>query len=300
MNILITGAGGFIGGHLCRTLEADHNVHGLIHDRGTCSQPVVGDVTDYARMLEIIVDHEIDQIYHLASKAVVRNCNADPLGCFRANALGTVTILEAARQSGRVKGIMCMESDKSYGTADLPYREDQALRPGGVYEASKSCVSQIIPAFRQTYGTPVFGIRSANVYGPNDRQLTRLIPGTICRLLNNEKPVLVEGAGAFTREFIYVDDLANYAMALMDAAPWGQSINVGSGEKQNIQVVLATICTLMNKADTFDILPRSSVFKEIPEQWLCLDRLHALVPDHEVTRLHDGLKKTIEWYECNH
>lgn len=311
MNILVTGAAGFLGMAMVKRLYDEgvpnRTVIGLLHDRDPhlchywSNQPWrQGSVMDYPRMLELIVNDEIDQIYHCAAKPIVRNCNADPVGCFNVNVVGTATVLEAARQSGRVSGILCMESDKAFGTAPLPYSESQALQPSGIYEASKACVSHLVRAYHHTYGTPVFGIKSANFYGPGDQQFSRLIPNTITRLLRGEKTQITTGAALFSREFIYVDDLVRFAVALMDKRPWGRSINVGTGDTATVADVIKLICKLMDKPFEVEDWPKPDTLKEIPCQVLDISGLCALVPEVRTSMsLREGLEKTIDWYRNN-
>lgn len=294
-NILVTGAAGFLGSHLMEHLGPKHQVWGLMHDvaRGACLR---GDITDYARMLEIIVDREIDQIYHCAAKSVVRNCRLDPIGCFQVNVLGTVTLLEAARQSERVQGIMVMESDKSYGPGPVPYREDQALVPEGIYEASKACVSHVVRAYHKNYHQRVFSVRSANVYGPGDRNMSRLIPRTITRLMRGLAPQLTEGAGEFRREFIYIDDWRHCVVRLMAAEPWGEAINVGSGRMLMVSEMIGMICKLMDHPHVVEQWHKPKTLVEISEQRLCLEKYAHLAGPSPETPLQTSLRKTIQWY----
>ncbi len=300
--ILVTGAGGFLGARLAVRLSEHHRcVYGLLHDRIVKSsfwQPLQGDITDYRRMLEIIVDHEIDQIYHCAAKSIVRNCRVDPVGCFYTNVTGTATVLEAARQSERIQGVMCMESDKAYGNGPTPYLETQVLQPGSVYEASKACVSQLVQSYWRNYDVPVYGIRSANIYGPGDKQTSRLIPNVILRLLDGKRPQITEGAWQFVREFIYLDDAITYLMALMDTEPWGESFNIGTGEALTIKTAVKIICEAMGKPFDIEEMPRPATLKEIPVQVLSLGKLKQRVPPHiKPLTLRQGLPKTIQWYK---
>jgi len=302
VNILITGAGGFLGGQLASHFSHDHKVYGLLHDNQLplrCWirwQPVIGDIKEYPRLLEIMVDHEITHVYHLAAKAVVRNCKSDPLGCFHTNVLGTANVLEACRHSDTVTGVVVAESDKAYGAGPVPYKEDQALQPGGVYEASKACVTHIAQAYHKNYGLPVFTIRSANVYGPGDGNMTRLIPNTITRLLRGERPQITDGVKEFIREFFYVDDFVSTVVALMDKKPWGETFNVGSGETLTVRDLVLLLCTLIGSDDFVDNWLKPANLVEIPEQVLCLDKLNKWLPDRTTVPLKEGLQRTIEWY----
>lgn len=297
-NILVTGAAGFIGRSLAVKLSENHVVFELTHDRKAklagCIE-LCGDVCDYPRMLEIIIDREIEYIYHLAAKSIVRNCRCDPLGCLETNVLGTANILEAARQSDNIKGVVASESDKAYGDAVTPYRENQMLSPSSIYEASKACVTHIMRAYHKNYGLPVFSVRSANVYGPFDNNSSRLIPNTIRRLQNDEPPQITAGAEQFTREFFYIDDFIATVTALMDKKPWGHVFNVGSGDVRCIGEIIDMICDLMGEGRVADEWAKPEGLLEIENQSLCLDKLNEWLPDRKATSLEEGLKDTIKW-----
>ncbi len=298
-NIFVTGAGGFLGRRLASTLGRDHTVYGLTHDKQPWPEhwrPIRGDIKDYRRMAEIMVDCEINHVYHLAAKSIVRNCKADPLGCIHANVLGTANVLEAARNCDTITGVMLAESDKSYGDGPTPYREDQPLMPGGIYEASKACVSHLARAYWHNYQVPVFTVRSANAYGPGDENMTRLIPGTINRLSRGKQPRITSGAGEFRREFFYVDDFVSTVTSLMEQKPWGEAFNVGSGEVLTVNEIVNLICDLTGDTRSADEWISPNNLTEIPEQSLCLDKLDALLPDRHLLSLKDGLKRTIEWH----
>ncbi len=304
MNILVTGIAGFLGSALMMRLSqgrAENDMHyGLVHDKWGWEldwEELRGDLTNYPRLLEIIVDCEIDQIYHFAAKSIVRNCKSDPLGCFHTNVLGTANLLEAARQSGCVQGIMVMESDKSYGDGPVPYVEDQALQPGSVYEASKACTGHVCRAYYKNYALPVFTVRSANVYGPGDPNMSRLVPRTITRLLRGQRPQVTAGAKDFLREFIYVDDFVDYVTGLMQKQPWGEAINVGSGETATVAGVAEMICVLMKKLMVAEDWPKPDDLVEIPEQVLSLEKLRKWLPEMKPpVKLQEGLRRTIEYY----
>lgn len=301
MNILVTGAGGFIGKQLGSHLgvQAGNTVYGLIHDKQSWPahwKPLRGDITDYHRMLEIIVNCEIQHVYHLAAKSIVRNCKSDPIGCFHTNVVGTVNILEAARNSDTVTGVMCAESDKTYGAGPVPYKEDQVLMPGSIYEASKACVTHVAAAYHNNYGLPVFTVRSANVYGPDDDNMTRLIPNTITRILRGESPQIIAGAEKFVRELFYVDDFNGTVVALMKKEPWGEAFNVGSGETVTVSDLVKMICEAMGEDREAEVWDRPDGLVEIPKQVLCLDKLNQWIPDRRTIPLRNGLQRTIEWY----
>ena len=307
VNVLVTGATGLIGQELTQQLlDGGHRVYGTVHDIEPASAvgwtPIRADVTDYRRVLEVVVDREIQQVYHLAAKSIVGSCKSDPLGCFAANVLGTANVLEAARHSEKVVGVLCMESDKAYGDGPIPYREDQALQPGSIYEASKAMVSHLVRCYHLNYGVPVLGVRCANVYGPRDRNLSRLVPGTVTRLLRGEQPVVTEGAEAFVREFIYVAKAAAIMRALMGVGPWGRSVNVGSGDVLRVDAAIRVICEEVGAPLGYEVGPRHAAFRETPAQSLDLSLLREILGDTLVdgaSGFREGIRQTVAWYRGN-
>ncbi len=310
--VFVTGATGFLGGHVVeRLLARGAEVVGLYRDihqdsylgleNLTVPHLVQGDVTNLSSMSRIMSDYEVEYVFHLAASPIVRKCSLDPLGCFQANIMGTATVLEAARQVGTVKGALCMESDKSYGSfdaADLPYREDQALKPSNIYEVSKACAGYVANGYNHNYDLPTFTIRGANLYGPGDMNLSRLIPGSVLRVLKGEQPVLFGGVGEYIREFIYVGDTAEVCVQLMERIDdtRGNAINVGSGETHKVGDLMDRICAAMGTGLEPRIVEKTSTFQEIEEQWLDLTKMRSFVPDYEFVTMEEGLRRTIAWY----
>jgi CDP-glucose 4,6-dehydratase len=310
--VLVTGASGFLGGHVVEKLLArGAEVVGLVHDTHKDSyvkfqglpvdHMVNGDITSLADMTRIIADYEIEYVFHLAADPIVRKCSLDPIGCFETNIMGTAMVLEAARTVGTVKGVLCMESDKSYGSFDahdLPYREDQALKPSAVYEVSKACAGLVAKAYDSNYDLPTYTIRGANLYGPGDMNLSRLLPGSILRLLGGESPVLYGGVGNYIREFIYVGDAAEIICQLMEKIDLtrGHAINLGSGETFQIGSLMSDICEAVGGGLEPKIVEKQDSFHEIEKQWLDLTKLRSFIPDFEYVKMPDGLRMTVDWY----
>ncbi len=314
---LITGVTGFLGGHLARTLlENGHEVVGLVHDEKSsfyvqleklCASMHLcrGDIRDLARLREILAAYRITHIYHCAALSTLQKCDPDPYGCFQTNVMGAVTLLEAARLYGGAKGILCMESDKSYGAydaADLPYREDQILKPKGIYDTSKACVGLAARAYFANFRLPVYTVRTCNIYGPGDMNATRLIVGSVLRALRNESPVIFQGVANYIREFIHVEDAARIIVGLMDEieSTQGKAYNVGSGHVYKVWEVVAEICRIVGDVKP-QIAEKNTALYEIEEQCLDLSRMNSVLHP-SVTRSRDiiaGLPPTIEWYRAH-
>lgn len=311
-NILITGATGFLGSHIFFKLyEEGANVICTTHDSKPFNYLTAGntkdinvlslDINNLSRIREIISDYEIDYIFHCSAKAIVKNCVNDPITCFKTNIIGTANILEASRQVGGVKGIMVMESDKSYGSfddSDLPYREDQGIKPKNIYEVSKACAGLIAESYAHNFNIPVFTIRAANLYGPGDINTSRLIPGSILRLLTGRSPILYSGVANYIREFLYVEDAARAIIMLMKNIDITKSeiINLGSGTTMKIAEVIEHITKNIDKNIAPVIIEKDASFIEIEKQYLDLSKMKKLLPKFSHTSFESGVKNTIEWY----
>ncbi|MDC3315672.1 GDP-mannose 4,6-dehydratase [Candidatus Thioglobus sp.] len=313
-NVLITGISGFLAPHIAeKLLNLGANVIGSVHDNKKIDYGKItglyekitlaqADINDLTRLEEIVANYEIDYIFHCAANSIVRQCATNPVGCFQTNIIGTMNILEAARRVGGVKGIACMESDKSYGSfdpEDLPYKEGQAIKPTNVYEVSKACSGLIAEAYSNNYSLPVFTIRAANLYGPGDMNMSRLIPGSIMRLFHSESPVLYSGVAKYIREFLYVEDAAESLIKLMEKIDITKSniFNLGSGEIHQIENIIKLMCEKIDSNINPVMINKSSLFKEIEQQYLDIEKVRKVLTDYKTVDLDEGLNKTISWYK---
>jgi CDP-glucose 4,6-dehydratase len=315
-NVLITGVGGFLAPHIAKLLvEKGANIVGTLHDSKKDNflsieglddliTTAVVDINDFDRVKEVIANYEIDYIFHCAAHSIVRTCINNPIGAFQANIIGTANILEAARQVGGVSGVMCMESDKSYGSFDkndLPYKEDQQIKPTNVYEVSKACSGLISDAYSHNYNLPIFSVRAANLYGPGDMNISRIIPGSILRLISGGKPILYSGVANYVREFLYVTDATNAIVSLMENIDLTKSnvYNIGSNSIHNISEVLKILADKFPDNSGIEIVEKNSMFKEIEEQYVDYSKLQSIVSEYNPRSLQDGIEETIEWYSLH-
>ena len=312
-NVLVTGISGFLAPHIAeKLLKLGANVIGSVRDHKKIDYVKItglyekitlaqADINDLARLEEIVANYEIDYIFHCAANSIVRQCATNPVGCFQTNIIGTMNILEAARRVGGVKGIACMESDKSYGSfdpEDLPYKEGQAIKPTNVYEVSKACSGLIAEAYSNNFNLPVFTIRAANLYGPGDFNMSRLIPGSIMRLFFSERPVLYSGVSDYIREFLYVEDAAESLIKLMEKIDITKSniFNLGSGDIYKIEDIIKFICKKIDHKIEPIIVEKNNQFKEIEQQYLDIEKVKNILDNYKTISLDEGLDRTIEWY----
>lgn len=299
---LITGTNGFLANRLIDFIDGD--IHGISrydnHKTGADKNATIhyADILDFESVKRIIGELEVDTIFHLAAQSIVRIANANPKNTFESNIIGTTNILEAVRQLNSKIKVVIMTSDKSYGEHDtLPYMEDFALKAGDPYSTSKSCADLISQCYYKSYGLNVNIGRSANIYGAGDLNLSRIIPNTITKILNGEKPVIYSGVMNYRRELIYVDDVCEALLTIAEKGIAGEAYNIGTNQESHVLKIgelVNKICELMNWGNGISIVEKS--FNEIPSQYLCSDKLHQL-GWVEKTPMIEGLNKTIEWYK---
>ena len=299
-NILVTGATGFLGSHLTLKLveqghtpvilERDFEVRSYLIKSGGIRKciRVRGELNDYDLLERIIGEYEISHIYHFAAQAIVGIANKAPLQTFSQNIMGTANLLEAARRLGSVKRILVTTSDKAYGEADaLPYTEASPLHGLHPYACSKSCEDLICQTYINSYGMDIVIVRSGNMYGPGDLNMSRIIPKTICNLLGGLPPVIY-GDGEMKRDYSFVSDVANACLFLMKRGKAGP-YNVSGESVRNVNQVVSEISNLLN----IHIPPTyEGTNNEIDSQWLDISKIKRLgwTPKHTFA---EGLEKTI-------
>jgi CDP-glucose 4,6-dehydratase len=314
-NAFVTGATGFVGAHIARMLvEQGARVVCLQRDAVRANSldlfdlrrrvtVVNGSVEDFALMERVVVEYEVEAVFHLAAQAIVGAANRSPLSTFEANIRGTYSLLEACRRNETVKRIVVASSDKAYGSHDrLPYREDDPLLGLFPYDASKACADIIARSFAHTYKTPVAVSRFANIYGPGDVNLSRIIPGTIVSALRDEAPI-IRSDGTPIREFVYVDDVARGYLLLaekIDEAA-GEAFNFGAGEPVQMLDLVKRIIKLAGKEGQVEprVMLERKIEREIDAQYLSADKAEARLGWRAEVSLDEGLKRTIDWYRTH-
>jgi GDP-4-dehydro-6-deoxy-D-mannose reductase len=233
--VLITGASGFVGGHLAAHLEAsgdevvgiDRVPHGI-------------DITDAAQIREVIADVAPRAIYHLAGWADVGGSWKAPVEAFRVNAEGTLNVLSAAAEAG-VGRVLAVSSADVYGKvepAELPLTVDSPLRPASPYAVSKVAADYLGLQAWLGNGLPVMRVRAFNHLGPGqtDKFVAPAIASRIARAeLGDGSDVLPIGDLSARRDFTDVRDVVRAYRLIMEHGEPGQVYNVCSGKDLAVQ-----------------------------------------------------------------
>jgi len=307
-SVLVTGAGGFVGGHVAARLASEGaEVVALLLDRKPitaldllCDGPVTrvyGDLCDPGLLERIILTYGIDSVFHLAAQALVGVAARGPVPTLEANIRGTWLLLEACRHAGTVERIAVASSDKAYGPQrQLPYTESASLHGLGPYDASKVCTDVLTRMFATHFGLAAAVTRCANIYGPADLHRSRLVP-ELCRAVIAGRAPQIRSDGSPTRDYLYIDDAVSAYLALADQTPRddvrGRAFNFGNG----VEVSVLELVQTMLRVAGVDLEPvvLGQAAGEIDRQVLDSTLARETLGWQPAVPLAEGLRRTLDW-----
>jgi len=309
--ICVTGAAGFIGGHLTEALLRDgHEVTGL-DDFSSGKRENAALLSQYPkfRLLEgSIADPAAARgaiegakwVFHLAAIPSVPLSMAEPERTTAVNVGGTVNVLEAARRSGTQRVVLAC-SCAAYGDGpEQPKHEGLLPRPMSPYAAQKIACELYAQTYTHAYGVPSVALRFFNVYGPRQdpkSEYAAAIPRFTTRLLAGQRPI-VFGDGLQTRDFVHVSDVvrANLLAAVSEKAP-GQVINVGSGKSSSLVDLIATLRQVIGPSVAhLEIEHQPPRAGDLRESSSDISRARALLGYEPRVQLGLGLGAVVDWF----
>ena len=264
-NILVTGGAGFIGSHLVRLLVNKYPDYHIINmdvltyagnlenlkdiENKENYTFVKCDICDVEKVNQVFKKYQIDSVIHLAAESHVDRSIKDPFSFARTNVMGTLSLLQAAKQhwNGNFinKLFYHVSTDEVYGSLGEEgfFTEKTAYDPHSPYSASKASSDHFVRAFADTYGLPTVISNCSNNYGSYQFP-EKLIPLFINNIVNN-KPLPVYGKGENVRDWLFVDDHVRAIDVIFHKGKLGETFNIGGfNEWKNIDLIKVMIKTV--------------------------------------------------------
>jgi UDP-glucose 4-epimerase len=246
-NALVTGGAGFIGSHLATRLLADGFAVTVLDNFATGRREAVpegatlleGDVGDRARVDEVFARERFSVVFHVAGQASIRLSFERPEVDLGTNVVGTVNVVRACVETG-VERLVNASSMTAYGEPDeVPTPEDVACVPVSYYGVTKYAAERYAQIAGAVPGvaTAVTSLRMFNVYGPG-QSISNPYQGVLAIFIGNVlrgEPITIHGDGKQTRDFVYIEDVVDAWMRVLDdARTFGRVLNVGSGRETSV------------------------------------------------------------------
>jgi len=292
--ILVTGANGFIGSHLCLRLRQEGaEVHAVYRSRRPSDfgdqHWWQADLADEAVARKIVLTVRPEVIFHLASHVKGAPDLEHVLPTFHSNLQSTVNLLTAACESKCRRVVLT-------GSLAEPEVENGETFPSAPYAAAKWASSGYARMFHALYNLPVLIARVFMVYGPGQMDLTKLIPYVIVSLLRGESPKITSGVRLL--DWIYVSDVIDGFLTLaQQAGVEGSTIDLGSGAFVSIREIVQQIVSIIGEGTSpeFGALPDRPME---PIRMAKTAETFARIGWRPQVSLPEGLKRTVAWYRA--
>jgi dTDP-glucose 4,6-dehydratase len=325
--ILITGGAGFIGSHVVRlfvnkypnyqifnldNLTYAGNLANLIDIEQAPNYTFIkGDITDAHFLNQLFTQHNFKGVIHLAAESHVDRSILNPLEFVMTNVIGTVNLLNAAKNAWKNDlanhSFYHVSTDEVYGSLHHPddfFLETTPYNPQSPYSASKASSDHFVRAYHNTYGLPIVISNCSNNYGPNQFP-EKLIPLFIHNIQKN-KPLPVYGKGENVRDWLYVLDHAKAIDMVFHKGKNGETYNIGGfNEWKNIDLV-RLLCGIMDKKLNRENGTSAKLITYVTDR-AGHDLRYAIDASKIMNELgwkpslqfEEGLEKTVDWYLSN-
>jgi UDP-glucuronate 4-epimerase len=320
MSVLITGAAGFIGFHVARTLlDRGERVIGIdnLNDYYDVSLKEArlaklrerrnfifakADVADRDRIFDLVESHlDLRDVIHLAAQAGVRHSLQDPYCYIEANVMGTLVMLEAARRVRGLRGLVYASSSSVYGAnTKQPFSvDDRVDYPVSLYGATKRSCELMAESYSRLYGLPTTGLRFFTVYGPWGRP--DMAAYLFTRAILAGEPIQVFNEGRMARDFTYIDDIVAGVIAAADRpaiAGEHRIYNLGNHRPEQLLDFIGVLERLLGRTATKRLLPMQP--GDVPASYADIETARRDLGFEPRATIKTGLAAFVEWYRQYH
>lgn len=300
MNYVVTGGAGFIGSHVVDSLVAQGRTTTVLDDLSSGKREnigagiglTVGDVRD-KEAVGTAVSNDVDCVFHLAAQIDVRRAVEDPGLDAQVNVGGTINVLNACVERHVRRFVISSTGGALYGEPSaLPANEQSAIQPLSPYGVSKYCAEQYVEYFHRMYGLETVILRYANVYGPKqDPNGEAGVVGIFARHILLGQPCIVYGDGQQTRDFVFVDDVAQANMLAMQGLLG--TFNIGTGVETSLNQLLAAFECVVGHPVARQYAPARA--GEVQRIALNVEKALQELGWKPSVSLEDGLRQTLDW-----
>lgn len=305
---LIIGAAGFVGSYLIDHIQK-HCVWSIVVTKmpqETMACPGV-DICD----LDILAPEAIewlleeqrpDYIFHLAAQSSVAVSWKNPGLTVDVNVKGSLNVLDAVRKLDYKPRVLLIGSGEEYGHVrenEVPVQEDNVLRPGNIYAATKACQNMIGAIYAQAYGMDVMMVRAFNHVGPNQSPI--FVVADFCKQTAEieaglKEPVIKVGNLSARRDFSDVRDVVRAYVELMEKGKAGETYNVGSGNAVEIRKILDMILCRSKKEIRVEVEPSRMRPVDVPVIEADISKLKACTGWEQKITLEETIQDTLEYW----
>lgn len=334
MQVLVTGAAGFIGMHVALSLlnrgdsvigldnlndyysvelKQDRLKHIQEHDTEQRFQFIPMDLADREGIAQLFRDQPFDSVVHLAAQAGVRYSLENPLAYIDSNLVGFAHILEGCRHQ-KLKHLVYASSSSVYGANEaMPYSvHDNVDHPLSLYAASKKANELMAHAYSHLYALPTTGLRFFTVYGPWGRP--DMAPMKFTKAILAGETIDVYNYGKHRRDFTYIDDIVEGVIRVLDqppvknsawnskkpdpsssSAPW-RVYNIGQQQPIELLDYIAALESHLGRKAQLNLLPLQP--GDVPDTFADVEDLVTAVGYRPTTSVNEGTSRFISWYHA--